>query len=93
MPARAIAEAPLSVAYAGSRYPAHAISQAVLKLHPASAGRAAVIAERSNIFIIKSIHRGDACVYDVALIELKLNVAGYGLLSVVDKSRKSFAKR
>lgn len=54
---------------------------------------AAVIAERSNIFIIKSIHRGDACVYDVALIELKLNVAGYGLLSVVDKSRKSFAKR
>ena len=46
LPARAIAEAPLSVAYAGSRYPAHAISQAVLKLHPASAGRAAVIAER-----------------------------------------------
>lgn len=44
--ARAIAEAPLSVAYAGSRYPAHAIAQAVLKLHPASAGRAAVIAER-----------------------------------------------
>ena len=46
LPARAIAEAPLSVAYAGSRYPAHAIAQAVLKLHPASAGRAAVIAER-----------------------------------------------
>ncbi|MFQ8738023.1 MAG: bifunctional cobalt-precorrin-7 (C(5))-methyltransferase CbiE/decarboxylating cobalt-precorrin-6B (C(15))-methyltransferase CbiT [Bilophila wadsworthia] len=46
LPARAIAEAPLSVAYAGSRYPAHAISHAVLKLHPASAGRAAVIAER-----------------------------------------------
>ena len=46
LPARAIAEAPLSAAYAGSRYPAHAISQAVLKLHPASAGRAAVIAER-----------------------------------------------
>ena len=46
LPARAIAEAPLSVAYAGSRYPAHAISQAVLKLHPASAGRAAAIAER-----------------------------------------------
>ena len=45
LPARAIAEAPLSVAYAGSRYPAHAIAQAVLKLHPASAGRAAVIAE------------------------------------------------
>ena len=46
LPARAIAEAPLSVAYAGSRYPAHAIAQAVLKLHPASAERAAVIAER-----------------------------------------------
>ena len=46
LPARAIAEAPLSVAYAGSRYPAHAIAQAVLKLHPSSAGRAAVIAER-----------------------------------------------
>ena len=28
LPARAIAEAPLSVAYAGSRYPAHAISRA-----------------------------------------------------------------
>lgn len=46
LPVRAIAEAPLSVAYAGSRYPAHAIAQAVLGVHPASADRAAVIAER-----------------------------------------------
>ena len=45
-PARSIAEAPLAVAYAGSRYPAHAIAQAVLDVHPASADRAAVIAER-----------------------------------------------
>lgn len=37
LPSRGIAEAPLSVTYAGSRYPAHAIARAVLGAHPASA--------------------------------------------------------
>lgn len=46
LPSRGIAEAPLSVTYAGSRYPAHAIARAVLGAHPASARRAAIIAER-----------------------------------------------
>ena len=46
LPSRSIAEAPLSVTYAGSRYPAHAIARAVLGAHPASARRAAIIAER-----------------------------------------------
>ncbi len=46
IPARAIAEAPLSVTYAGSRHPADAIARAVLGCHPAAAGRAALIAER-----------------------------------------------
>ena len=46
LPSRGIAEAPLSVTYAGSRYPAHAIARAVLDTHPASARRAAIIAER-----------------------------------------------
>ncbi len=46
LPARDIAEAPLSITYAGSRYPADAIARAVLGVHPASARRAAVIAER-----------------------------------------------
>lgn len=45
LPARAIAEAPLSVTYAGSRHPADAIARAVLAVHPASGQRAAVIAE------------------------------------------------
>ena len=36
LPSRGIAEAPLSVTYAGSRYPAHAIARAVLGVHPAS---------------------------------------------------------
>ena len=46
LPSHGIAEAPLSVTYAGSRYPAHAIARAVLGVHPASARRAAIIAER-----------------------------------------------
>ena len=46
LPSHGIAEAPLSVTYAGSRYPAHAIARAVLGAHPASARRAAIIAER-----------------------------------------------
>lgn len=46
LPVRDIAEAPLSVTYAGSRYTADAIARAVLAVHPASAYRAAVLAER-----------------------------------------------
>lgn len=46
LPARAITEAPLSVTYAGTRYPADAIARALLDVHPASGRRAAVIAER-----------------------------------------------
>ena len=45
LPARDIAEAPLSVTYCGSRYSADAIARAVLAVHPVAAGRAAVIAE------------------------------------------------
>lgn len=46
LPARDIAEAPLSVTYAGSRYTADAIARAVLAVHPSSARRGAVLAER-----------------------------------------------
>ena len=45
LPAREIAEAPLSVTYAGSRHSAEATARAVLGIHPAAARRAAVIAE------------------------------------------------
>lgn len=41
-----IAEAPLSVTYGGSRYPANAVAKAILKNYPASADRAALIVER-----------------------------------------------
>lgn len=46
LPARDIVEAPLSVTYAGTRYPADAVARALLDVHPASGRRAAVIAER-----------------------------------------------
>lgn len=45
LPARNIAEAPLSVTYAGSRHPASAIARAVIDCHPPCARRAALIAE------------------------------------------------
>ncbi len=46
LPLRSIAEAPLAVIYAGSRFPASAVAQAVVAFQPAFSGRAAVIAER-----------------------------------------------
>lgn len=46
IPARQIAQWPLTVTYAGSRHTADAIARAVLETHPAAAGRAAVMAER-----------------------------------------------
>ncbi len=45
LPLRPFIDAPLAVMYAGSRSPAHLIAQAVLRIHPASAQRAAVLAE------------------------------------------------
>lgn len=46
IPARQIAQWPLTVTYAGSRHTADAIARAVLEAHPEAAGRAAVMAER-----------------------------------------------
>lgn len=46
VPGGAIAASPLSVTYGGSRFPASAVARAVLGVHPASASRAAVLAER-----------------------------------------------
>lgn len=46
IPARQMAQWPLSVTYAGSRHPADALARAVIDAHPAAAGRAAVMAER-----------------------------------------------
>ena len=46
IPARQIAQWPLTVIYAGSRHTADAIARAVLETHPEAAGRAAVMAER-----------------------------------------------
>lgn len=46
IPARQIAQWPLTVTYAGSRHTADAIARAVLETHPEAAGRAAVMAER-----------------------------------------------
>ena len=46
IPARQIAEAPFSVTYAGSRFSADALARAVLAVHPESASRPAVLAER-----------------------------------------------
>ena len=46
IPARQMAQWPLSVTYAGSRHTADALARAVIDAHPAAAGRAAVMAER-----------------------------------------------
>ncbi|HJA80022.1 MAG TPA: precorrin-6Y C5,15-methyltransferase (decarboxylating) subunit CbiT [Candidatus Desulfovibrio intestinavium] len=46
IPARQMAQWPLSITYAGSRHTADALARAVLACHPAAAGRDAVMAER-----------------------------------------------
>ena len=49
-----------------------------------------ILVEGSNLLIVQGIRGSNARIDDISLVKLQLNIAGYGLLSGIHKSRKGF---
>src|SRR5699024_1792841 len=51
-----------------------------------------VLIEGGNLFIVERIGRSDACIDDVALVQLQLHIAGDRLLSGIHKGGEGLAQ-